>query len=360
MGRPHYQTAFLGIGLLFSCGALLAYPVEISKCVQQSLQLYAGTVFPALFPFFVLTSLVVDLGFSQWLGCFLSPVMTALFHLPGSCSSALVLGLLGGYPAGANATVTLYKSGQCTKTQAQCLLAFCNNCGPAFFLGIVGSSLFQSVQAGVFLYLVHSLSALLVGYILCRTQISVSPSTQTSNTVFQAVSFPVALTRAITNAFHSLLNICSFFLFFSIALKILTVSGLTTSIVHFLTTALPIQSQPLHALISGILELTTGITSLSGTHSLSCFLLSSLLLGWGGWSVHFQTLSLLSDTDLSGKLYLIGKGLHALVSVFLTAAILLPPFRLPFVVSLCSAALLLHRRKKAVENRSEIYYTIGN
>lgn len=360
MYRPRYQTALLGLGLLLSCVALLSFPVEISACVQQAMHLYASIVFPALFPFFIITSLIIDLGFSQFLGCILSPVMTRLFHLQGSCSSVLVLGLIGGYPAGANAAVTLYKSGQCTKKEAQCLLAFCNNCGPAFFLGIVACTLFQNLRAGLFLYLVHILSALLIGYIICQFQTFPISNYQTASTVFQAVSFPVALIHAITNAFQSLLNICAFFLFFSITLQILTLSGLTTVLTHVLSLILPIQPQQLYVLICGFLEVTTGITALSDTSTLFRFLVSSFLLGWGGWSVHFQTLSLLAGTDLSVKFYFLGKCLHALVSTLLTAAILLPTCRLPFACILCAALTLPLLRKKAVENGAKVYYNKGN
>ena len=90
--------------------------------------------YPLLFPFFVLSSLVVELGLSRYLGKLFQPVMAPLFRVNGACTSAVALGFVGGYPVGARTAIALYQSGQCSKTEAERLLAFCNNAGPALSL----------------------------------------------------------------------------------------------------------------------------------------------------------------------------------------------------------------------------------
>lgn len=47
------------------------------------------------------------------------------------------------------------------------------------------------------------------------------------------------------------------------------------------------------------------------------FLACAALLGWGGLSVHCQTLSVLAATPLSARYYLKGKALQALLSLLL-------------------------------------------
>ena len=39
---------------------------------------------------------------------------------------------------GAKAVAELYQQGLCSRQEAQRLLGFCNNSGPAFFIGVVG------------------------------------------------------------------------------------------------------------------------------------------------------------------------------------------------------------------------------
>ena len=106
---------------------------------------------PALFPFLAVSSLLVSLGFGEWVSPHLAGVMGPLFRLPGQASSALLLGLVGGYPIGAKTAADLYRENLLTADEAERLLAFCNNSGPAFIVGAVGAGVFGSASAGLLL-----------------------------------------------------------------------------------------------------------------------------------------------------------------------------------------------------------------
>ena len=45
-------------------------------------------------------------------------------------------------------------------TEAERLLAFCNNSGPAFILGVVGVGVFGSSRVGLLLYLAHAAASI--------------------------------------------------------------------------------------------------------------------------------------------------------------------------------------------------------
>ena len=60
----------------------------------EALALCARSVIPALFPFLVVSTLLVSLGFGR--SSRLAGLMTPLFRQPGSAGTALVLGLVGG------------------------------------------------------------------------------------------------------------------------------------------------------------------------------------------------------------------------------------------------------------------------
>ena len=89
--------------------------------------------------------------------------MRRVFNLNGSCASAFIMGIVGGYPVGARAAITSYERGLCTKTECERMLSFCNNSGPAFILGVVGAGVFANSRAGMLLYLAHVLASLTVG-----------------------------------------------------------------------------------------------------------------------------------------------------------------------------------------------------
>ena len=90
---------------------LTLQPQAASKGVQAGLSLCAGTVIPSLFPFFVVISLLLQLGLADSLQGVCGPIMGPLFHMRGACALPLLAGLLGGYPRGARTAAGVYAPG---------------------------------------------------------------------------------------------------------------------------------------------------------------------------------------------------------------------------------------------------------
>ena len=190
--------------------------------------IHGGLIIPSLFPFFVLSSLVVELGLARYLGRLLEGVMRPLFHVSGACASAFALGFVGGYPVGAKTAISLYEKGMCTRTEAERLLAFCNNSGPAFILGVVGAGTFASSAVGVALYLAHALASVCVGLLFRFYKAGEDCSkgkARRSSPQFQAQRFSTAFTGSVKNSFLSTLNICAFVVFFTVVIQLLIRSG---------------------------------------------------------------------------------------------------------------------------------------
>ena len=168
LSKERVRDLLLGLALLCATLALMLYPQPSMEAAKSGLALCYNVIIPSLFPFFVLSSLVVELGLAGYLGRLLEGLMRPLFHVSGACASAFALGFIGGYPVGAKTAISLYENGMCTKTEAERLLAFCNNSGPAFILGVVGAGVFASSRVGVLLYLAHAAASICIG-ILCPT-----------------------------------------------------------------------------------------------------------------------------------------------------------------------------------------------
>ena len=323
LGRQHYRDALLGLGLLWGACALVLWPEQAMGAMGDGLRLCANVILPSLFPFFVLSSLVVELGLTRYLGRLLEPVMAPLFRVNGACAAALALGAVGGYPVGARTAIQLYQSGQCSRTEAERLLAFCNNSGPAFILGAVGAGVFGSGVAGLLLYLAHLLASLLVGVLFRFYKPDQGPHTRrTGGPQFQAVPFPRAFTRSVTGSLQSLLNICAFVLFFTVFLRILTRAGVLAALARGLSTLLsPLGLSQLWAerLLTGLVELSSGVTSLTDGTLYGRLSMAAFMLGWAGASVHCQVLAFLGDSGLSMGTYLVGKLLHGGLSAALLA-----------------------------------------
>ncbi len=313
------RSRLVTIGLLCAAVALIAAPGEAIEGAKSGLSLCFNVIIPSLFPFFVLSSLVVDLGLAARLGRLMEPVMRPLFRVSGSCASAVALGFIGGYPIGARTALQLYQQGLCTKTEAERLLAFCNNSGPAFILGVVGAGIFGDSRVGFLLYLTHALASLLVG-LLFRFYGQDRRTSEVRHTKpIETVTLSSAFTKSVTTSLQNTLNICSFVVFFSVVLQLLTSYGVLSEVANLLS-LFGFEPEWAHRLVAGLLELSSGVSSLSGGGKfVGLASMAAFMLGWAGLSVHCQVLSFLVDSGLSAKVYIAGKLCHGLLAAGLTA-----------------------------------------
>ena len=320
--RKRTRDALVGLALLLATAGLVAAPEEAIAGAKDGLLLCFNVIVPSLFPFFVLSSLVVDLGLAAYLGRALEGLMRPLFRVSGSCAAAVALGFIGGYPVGARTALQLYQQGLCTKTEAERLLAFCNNSGPAFILGVVGAGVFGDGRVGLLLYLTHALASMVVGLLFrfyggAEGKASSKPRPKP----IQTVSFPAAFTGAVSRSLQSTLNICAFVVFFAVVLRLLTAYGVLSAVASLLSLA-GFEGEWAKRLVAGLLELSSGVSSLRGSTQLAGRVsMAAFMLGWAGLSVHCQVLSFLVDSGLSARAYLMGKLCHGLIAAGLTYAV---------------------------------------
>ncbi len=298
--------------LLVASYGLLRYPQETSQAVIEGLSLCGKVIIPALFPFFILSSLILNLGLYQGIGKLLGGIMPPLFHLNRNCATALLLGFIGGYPVGAKTTLSLYQEKLCSKAEAEHLLSFSNNAGPAFIVGVIGSGLFGSGKISLLLYLSHILGCIATGVLLRNTSPHFSPTQQSSSTKQKNTPpFLPTFLQAVTTAMDSSFQICSFILCFSVVITLLKLSGL----LYVLATIFLLPQEYTIPLMMGIIELSTGVTALSLTTDPQIqLILMAFLLGWAGLSIHCQVFALALDSDLSLTPYLWGSLCQGVIS----------------------------------------------
>ena len=234
---------------------------------------------------------------------------------------------------GARTAIQLYENGQCSRTEAERLLAFCNNSGPAFILGVVGAGVFGSGRLGLLLCLTHLLASLAVGVLFRFYRPGDRPRAKGRAPHFQTASFPAAFTRSVTGALQSTLHICAFILFFTVLLRVLARAGildLLSRLLCALLSPLGLTRSWAERLLTGLLEVSSGVTSLTGGSLSGRLSMAAFMLGWAGVSVHCQVLAFLGDSGLSMRTYVAGKLLHGGLSALLTAALVrLLPLELP-------------------------------
>ena len=326
LSKQWVRDSVLGLALLAATLGLMFFPQESMQAARDGLTLCYNVIIPSLFPYFVLSSLVVELGLAGYLGRLLEPVMRPLFNVSGACASAFALGFIGGYPVGAKTAISLYEKGMCSKTEAERLLAFCNNSGPAFILGVVGAGVFGSSKVGLLLYLAHGLASVCIGVVFRFYKAGgARKGERRAAPQFHAERFTTAFTGSIKNSFFSTLNICAFVVFFTVVIKLLFLSGVLPGVAKalgVLLSPLGFSEEWAERLLTGFLEISSGVWTLSGSGALAGRLsMAAFMLGWAGVSVHCQVLSFIGGSGLSVRTYILGKLMHGGLSALFVAGL---------------------------------------
>lgn len=326
--------------IIFLCFTmcLLIFSKSNLPAVKSGLTLWATSVVPSLFPFFVSTELLMHTNIVNIFGNILNKYMKPLFNVRGEGSFSFIMGIISGYPVGAKIATNFRKNDICSKEECERLLSFTNNSGPLFIIGTVGILMFGSTTIGLLLFTTHILSCISVGIIFRFWK--KNSSTTSSNSIFSEKKQPVSfsnlgevLADSITSSISTILLIGGFVIIFSSVISILKSSG----ILNVLSTCLSplfnfinIDTSFISPIVCGFLEITNGINSIS---SIACkklsinIILTAFLLGFGGISVLLQVLSITSKTDLSIKPYIYGKILQGiLASVYTYIFINVIPF----------------------------------
>ena len=324
---------FLPLLFLSFTFCLLIFSKTNLPAVKSGLALWANSVVPSLFPFFVATELLMHTNIVSQLGVVFNKCMKPIFNIRGEGAFAFVMGIISGYPVGAKIASNFRKNNICSKEECERLLSFTNNSGPLFIIGTVGILMFKNTTIGILLFITHLLACLTVGFIFRfwkKGKVSndyVENSFSSSSSKNNTASFSnlgEILAESITSATSTILLIGGFVVIFSSIISIFNASG----IIKFLATiispifeCLNISSSFAAPLISGFLEITNGINSISciASKKLSInIIFTAFLLGLGGISVLLQVLSITSKTDLSIKPYIYGKLLHGLIAALYT------------------------------------------
>lgn len=294
--------------------ALVLSSAQVIESCRYAIDLCLSLILPSLFPFFVLSVLLNKLGLPGFLGRLLAPMASRVYGITGAGASALFIGLTGGYPLGAAYIADMERSGAITAREGERLLAFCNNSGPAFIIGAVGAGVFHSSKAGLLLYLVHILSALLTGLFFrqrdyCR---------EIQNIQLDTVDITYALPEAVKQSMASLINVCGFVMCFTVLVGVLDAGGFFSLLCGWTAEHLGLELHFSKAAMTGILELGSGVGAMRGLALTPLNMaLAAGLLGWGGISVHFQTMAVISGSNIKGALHFAGRLISASIAMLL-------------------------------------------
>ena len=297
-------SAILFLVLSFCIFAvLICDSADAISYMREGLALCSRVVIPSLFPFMVLSGLFVELGCADVLASLLARPMRFLFGISGEGAAAPLMGALCGFPIGASTAHKLYRSGRIGRAEMSHLLAFSNIPGSAFLISAVGSALWASSRFGMALYIIQIISAVIIGAfmrIFFPIPKNAAVGTRTERPSFVVRSF----SNVIREASASMMGVCALVLFFA------SFVGALFSLLEGFHLNSAVSS-----LIYGFFEMSGAVDMAAEIENKSLgMVITALICGWSGLSIHFQIISICIEDGISFVPYFAAKTAQALIS----------------------------------------------
>ena len=305
-----------------AAAALLIWPQAVAGGVSRGLSICGTVIIPSLFPFLVLAGFLVRSGISAALGRRLERPTRFLFGLPGCCAAGILVGFIGGYPAGGIAAGELLEGGYITRTEGRRMLRFCVNAGPAFIISAVGAGMMGSVRMGAVLFAAHILASLLLG-IGGRIWDGRSRKNEPEErSVLRTKRLPAAaaFVESVNSACRSLLSMCGFVVLFAAILALCDASGVTGFVQQALLLPFHLigaDGSGLNCLFPCLLEVSCGAVEAAGAGSLAP-MLQGKAVGCGAHSVHCQLAANLHAYKVMDRGFFAARAVHAALGGLLT------------------------------------------
>ena len=276
--------------IIFLLVLLTLYTVNSSLIIKSILdytKLFITKLFPTNFIFFVLSTILIDQGLIE--------LINNKLKLDGSIFYVTIMSILSGIPSGSKYTKDLLEKGIIEEKTANYLLSFTHFPNPMFVLSTVTTLINSKTALKILITLI--LSNLIIAFIFKPKKKEVYKVNSSLTNDFSS-----SLAKAILDAIKVIIIIYGTSVFFYL---------ITVIINKYLT--LTVFS---HVILNGVFDLTKGLFS---TILISNELLRSLLIiiffAFGSLSIHIQIKSIISNTSLKYKNFVLGRILQIMISI---------------------------------------------
>ncbi len=291
---------------------ILTESKAVMEAVLFSFQIWKNNIFPSLFPFFLLSELLIQYGFVEFLGELLKPVMNRIFRISNQAAFIFVMSIISGFPSNAKYTKALLEEHKINEKEATKILTFTHFSNPLFILGTVSITFLGNREVGFLILFCHYITNLILGLLFrnyypspktdCRVSIRKAITNMTLARQKKKVSFPLILTNALNHTIQTLLFILGVTTTFLIITTLIN-QHITLSTFH-------------QSILNGFFEMTQGLkyVSLLNIPLKIKGILTVMILSFGGLSVHMQLIGILSKSKIRYFPYFTARVLHATIA----------------------------------------------
>lgn len=299
-------------------------------CISAAItgaKLFFYKVFPSLFPFLIISNLMINFGGVQIFSKVFGNILCKPLRIKKECSFVILISFICGYPLGAKYTCDFYEKGIIDLETCQRLLNIASNASPLFIVGSIGASMMKDMKLAYIMLASNCISSYMMGLILPIK--SKAKAERSINVVHyeERKNIGVLFKQIIDNSISTCLSIFGYVVIFSVITQFIIKSAGFYIVVNKLASVFNISQGLLSGLLLGTIEMTNGCNLIAlsqGSLPIKAATIS-FLLSFSGISIITQVYSFTYKYRVSMKKYIYRKLIQGSLSAVLTLLLLIIP-----------------------------------
>ena len=303
-----YKNLLISLITIFFLIEFLIDSNNLITVFFNTINLCINNLLPSIFIFFLITDILNNYNFPYYLSKIFGNIFSKIYKLPKESSYILFMSVTSGIPSNAKLIKEQLDNKIISSYEADRLLTMTHFSNPLFIIYTVGNNFFHDKKIGFIILLAHFITNFIVGLLFRNIY---KTNNKTDYILKEPKKFIVLLKDSFINTSKILINVFGIIIFFAI---------ITTTLNKYLEL-----NSFNRVLVNGLIEITTGLKELSNL-SLSikkAAIIATFFISFGGFSIHFQTMSILNKYNINYYIYLISRLLHGGISAIITLLILI-------------------------------------
>ena len=270
------------------------FVIDLKSIILESSNIWLYNLVPSMLPFYVISDLLINYGLIAILAFLFKKIINKLFNVSENASFVIFFSMFTGFPSSAKYLKNLLDLNYISLEDANKIIRFTHFSNPLFIINVIGNTIIGNKKIGFLILLSHYLSNFIIGFLYRKEQTQKITTKHVKNTK----TFGSILTTSFINSFDSLLIVLG---------SLITFKILTSIIFHYLG---------FNFIISSLLEITQGLFALKNlTLNIELkALIAVAMISFGGFCIHTQVYSILSETKISYKNYFFSRILHVIIA----------------------------------------------
>lgn len=270
------------------------FVIDLKSIILESSNIWLYNLVPSMLPFYVISDLLINYGLIDILAFLFKKIINKLFNVSENSSFVIFFSMFTGFPSSAKYLKNLLDLNYISLEDANKIIRFTHFSNPLFIINVIGNTIIGNKKIGFLILLSHYLSNFIIGFLYRKEQTQKITTKRVKNTK----SFGSILTTSFINSFDSLLIVLG---------SLITFKILTSIIFRYFG---------FNFIISSLLEITQGLFALKNlTLNIELkALIAVAMISFGGFCIHTQVYSILSETKISYKNYFFSRILHVIIA----------------------------------------------